>query len=396
MIYRSEVNRTAVASLILGRVVYAVNWYSLAAVFTLTAAEFNENVSGLGLATATFYVGVGLFQVPGGILAARIGPRLTAICGTTIASSAALLSGFAGNLAEIVVLRFFVGLGMALVFAPCVILVTRFLRKGSEGLGVGLYNSAFYLGSAVGLSGLALLAGLSGWRISLITGGSLGLFTSILLLILVPKDSRRPEFRVNFSHLKLILLDKWLIALSLAMLGFQIGSTVVGNFMAYCLKNVNHLGVGEAGTIASLSGIFGLITAPFWGRVYDRSKNAKHLIFALGIPLALGLTVASFGTVYSAILATALVGLAAAAGLTFGFSAARQANRLDPECETLAVSWVNSITLFGVFTPLLLFSYLALQYGYSFAWLISGALAFVFTIPVLFSKASKLKREGER
>lgn len=68
------VNRAAVSSLVLGRIVYAVNWYNMAAVFSLTASELNLNVSGLGLVTAMFYVGIGLFQMLGGILAAKIGP----------------------------------------------------------------------------------------------------------------------------------------------------------------------------------------------------------------------------------------------------------------------------------------------------------------------------------
>lgn len=128
--YRGVINRKAVASLLLGRIVYAVNWYSFAAVFSFTASELNQNVCGLGLVTSMFFVGIGIFQVPGGILAAKIGPRLTALCGTSIASLAMLLTSFAGNLVEIAILRFFVGLGMAFVFSPGVILMTRFLHGG--------------------------------------------------------------------------------------------------------------------------------------------------------------------------------------------------------------------------------------------------------------------------
>lgn len=383
------VNRAAVASLILGRIVYAVNWYNLAAVFSLTASELHQNVAGLGLVTAAFYVGIGIFQVPGGILAAKIGSRLTVIYGTTIASLAALLTGFASNLAEIVVLRFLVGLGMALVFAPGVILVTKSLQKGLEGFGVGLYNSAFYLGGAIGLSGWAVLAGAIGWRNSLAISGSLGLFTSVLLWVSIPKASRRSDLRVDLLHLKLILLDKWLIAVSIALLALEVGSTVVGNFMAYYLESATHIGVGGAGTIASLALLSGLVTAPFSGRLFDRSGNAKLLLFASGALMILGMGVAFLGTVYSAILSAVLVGLASGAGFTFGFSAARASNRLDPEYETLAVSWVNSISLSGDFFPPLLFSYLAVQYGYSPAGLYSAALIFVLMIPVLISKTSK-------
>jgi MFS family permease len=388
---RGAVNRAAVASLILGRVVYAVNWYSLAAVFSFTASELNQNVSGLGLVTATFFIGIGVFQVPGGILAAKIGPRRTAIYGTTIASLAALLTSFAGNLAEIAVLRFFVGLGMAFVFAPGVILMTRLLREGSEGLGVGLYNSAFSLGGALGLSGLAVLAAEVGWRNSLATVGLLGLFTSVLLWFLVPKDSQRSDFKVEPRHLRLVLLDKWLIVLSFGMLGLQVGSTVYSNFMAYYLESVAHMKVGEAGTIASLASLFALASAPFCGRLFDRYGNAKQLLLSSSVLMAFGVGVAFLGTVYSAILSGIMVGLASGAGFTFGFSAARAANRLDEEYETLAVSWVNSISLSGNFVPPLLYSYVVVQYGYSPAWLFMAVLAFVLIIPVLFSKVPRQK-----
>ncbi|MGB8780278.1 MAG: MFS transporter [Candidatus Bathyarchaeia archaeon] len=388
---RGGVNRAAVASLILGRVVYAVNWYSLAAVFSFTASELKLNVSGLGLVTATFFVGIGVFQVPGGILAAKIGPRRTAIYGTTIASLAALLTAFAGNLAEIAVLRFFVGLGMAFVFAPGVILMTRLLREGSEGLGVGLYNSAFSLGGALGLAGWAVLAAEIGWRNSLAAVGLLGLFTSVLLWFLVPKDTQRSDFKVEPHHLRLVLLNKWLIVLSIAVLGLQLGSTVYSNFMAYYLESVAHMKVGEAGIIASLASLFAFASAPYSGRLFDRYDDTKRLLFASGVVMAIGVGVAFFGTVYSAILSGIMVGIASGAGFTFGFSSARASNRLDKEYETLSVSWVNSISLSGDFVPPLIYSYMVVQYGYSPAWLLMAVLAFVLIIPILFSNVPRQK-----
>ncbi len=387
----NAINHAAITSLILGRVAYAINWLNVAAIFSLIASEMEQDVSGLGLVTATFYIGIGLFQVPGGILAAKIGPRLTVIYGTTIASFFALLTGFAGNLAEIAVLRFFVGAGMALVFAPAVVLVTRFLRKGSEGLGVGIYNSAFSLGGVIGLSGWAVFAAGIGWRSSLIISGSLGLATSALLLLFVPKDNLRSDFKIDLQHLKLILYDRWLIALSIALLGIGVGSTVVGNFMAYYVENVSHVSVGEAGAIASLTQASALLTAPFSGRVFDRFGNVKLLLLSTGAVMAFGVGIAFVGTLYSAIASSVLVGLASGAGYTFGFAAAREASRLGPEYESLAVSWVNGIALFGDFVPPLLFSYVAIGFGYGSAWLVLALFTFVLILPVLFSRFSTVK-----
>jgi MFS family permease len=379
----STVNPGAAASLILNRIVYAVNWFSLAAVFSLIASEFNQNISGLGLATAAFYVSIGIFQVPGGILAASIGPRLTAICGTIVASLSVLLTGFAHSLVEIVVLRFFVGLGMAFVFSPGVILITRFLRKGSQGLGVGLYNSAFYIGSAAGLSGWSIFASLVGWRASLIAGGLLGLFTSVLILISVPKDTWHSNFKVDFLQLKRVLSNKWLITLSVTLLGLGVGNTVVGNFMPYYLEDAIHISAGEAGTIASTTSLSALATAPFWGKLFDKVSDAKQLLLASGVLMAIGVGIASLGTIYSAVLSGVLVGLAAGSGYTFGYSAVRVAKGIDREYETLAVSWVNSISLLGNFVPPLCFSYMVIQCGYSFSWLFLAVLTSAFMIPLL-------------
>jgi MFS family permease len=149
--------------------------------------------------------------------------------------------------------------------------------------------------------------------------------------------------------------------------------------------------VGGAGTVAALVSLFALASAPFAGRLFDRYGHVRQLLLASGVLMAVGVGVAFFGTVYSAILAGVLIGLASGSGFTFGFSAARAANRLDQEYEALSVSWVNSISLFGDFVPPLLFSYLVLQYGYSPAWLYMAMLAFVLIIPMLSPRVSTRK-----
>jgi MFS family permease len=155
---------------------------------------------------------------------------------------------------------------------------------------------------------------------------------------------------------------------------------------------VTHIGVAGAGTIASLGSLFALATAPFSGRLFDRSSNTKEILFVSGALMALGLGVMFVGTVYSAILSAVLVGIGSGTGFTFVYCAARAANKLDPEYETLVVSWVNFISLFGGFVPPLFFSYLVVQYGYSPAWIYSAVLTFVLMIPMLAPKVSSIDR----
>jgi len=170
------------------------------------------------------------------------------------------------------------------------------------------------------------------------------------------------------------------------MLGFYVGNSVVQNFMAYYLQKACNVGVGEAGVIVSLSVASAFIVGPIAGRIFDRFENAKRLVLMAGIVLAVGVGIAFIGALHSAIVSIVLVGSASGAGFIFGFAAAREANKLGSEYDTLAVSWVNGFQLFSSFVSPLLFSYLAISFGYGYAWLGIALLAFLLFLPVFFSK----------
>lgn len=157
----SIVLRKAVISLMLARIFYTVNWFNIPSIFFFIAVDFDEDISVLGLITASFFIGVGLFQVLAGILASKYSPRKIAILGIAIASTAVFFSAFSIDLFSIAVLRFIVGVGMAFFFGPSVILITEYVGRQSEGLGMGLLNSAHAIGGIIGLFIWVLVAEIS-------------------------------------------------------------------------------------------------------------------------------------------------------------------------------------------------------------------------------------------
>ena len=163
----SIVLKKAVISLMLARIFYTVNWFNIPSIFFFIAVDFDEDISVLGLITASFFIGVGLFQVLAGILASKYSPRKIAILGIAIASTAVFFSAFSIDLFSIVVLRFIVGVGMAFFFGPSVILITEYVGRQSEGLGMGLLNSAHAIGGIIGLFIWVLVAEIFGWRTSI-------------------------------------------------------------------------------------------------------------------------------------------------------------------------------------------------------------------------------------
>jgi MFS family permease len=376
----------AVAALVVTRIVYAVNWLNIGAIFVLMGPDLGAGVSGLGSVTSLFYVGLGLAQVPGGLLAARWGPKKVAALGIFVSSFAVLGTSVSSSVPEIAALRFVVGVGMALVFAPAVVLVARLLRGGRSGLGVGLFNSAYDAGGLVGLFGWVVIATAMGWRPSLAISGGLGVLTGILVLLYVPRDEGRTDFVVRTKALTGILGNRQLIFLGLGTLGLGLGNVVIQTFMGYYLVHAYGLSPSIAEAITSMVVVLPIFTAVVAGRHYDRTAKPKLMMVASLVVSSVALLVGAFPSPLTALACAVAGGVAAGFGYTAAFAGAKDLNKAEQEYDGLAVAWVNCIQLLGSFWPPLLYSYLVEVAGYSSAWLGSGALSTLFVVPLLLMK----------
>ena len=378
-------NKTATLSLMLARVVYTINWFNIASIFYFIASDFKENIAMLGIISASFLVAVGLFQVPGGIIAAKYGPRKIAIYGIMIASSAALVTGLATNTSQITLLRFIIGIGMACFFGPSVILISKYLGKESEGLGIGLLNSAHALGGIIGLFGWVILAEHFGWRASLVLSGGLGISTAILLrsTLLTGVDEISTEFKIKVSQVFATLFNKSLIILGITLLGFQAGSSMILTFTVFYF--VDHLKINpiDAGLIGSLNLIVALASSPFFGKLYDRIGNAKKLLFISGIISASSLVGFATDSLYAITALILISGFFLSAGFVIVYAKAKEINKAQPQYQTLAVSFVNGLSLFGVFWVPVFFSSIVSSLGYEIAWLLGGLVIIILILPVI-------------
>jgi MFS family permease len=376
------INRPSVFSLIVARILYSINWFNVASIFYFIAADFKQDISMLGLITSSFLIGIGIFQIPAGILAAKYGPRKIAIYGIVITSSAAFLSGLSTDLLHMVILRFIVGLGMAFFFGPSVILISKYLGKASEGLGVGLLNSAHALGGIIGIFGWIIIAEVTGWRISLMLSGLLGLISGLLLVVSLIKEKIQTDFGIKISDLRQILFNKSLIVLGLALLGFQIGSNLTLTFIVFYLADHLNLDPKIAGFIGSFNLIIALVSSPLFGRIYDRINDAKKILIISGIVVSLSMAMIAANNLYIIILSIIIAGFFLAGGFVIVYTKAKQVKGLHCEYETLAVSFVNGISLFNAFWVPILFSFVVNQSGYSVAWLLGGFLTMLLVLPL--------------
>lgn len=381
------INRSATYALIVSRLTYSINYFNISSIFVLVAKEINESIYGLGLISTSFLIGISVFQIPGGLLSSRIGPRKTIVCGSAIYSLAALLSAASIDITSLAILRFFVGLGMSLATSPGISLVVKYFRRGSEGLGVGLHNAAASLGGAMGIFGWLIVAELVGWRQSLLIGGILGLAMTIILQHSVPSDHPHPGDRIDLKILGEILKDMRLLQVGLAALGAGVGQGIIATFMVYYVENYFGESPQVAGLIASLLLVSSIIASTFAGRLYDSLGNPRVILFIAMFLLTVGVATPALGTIYSAILATILVGVGSSMTYTIVFATAQNLRGENAaNIGTLSVGWMNSISYAGFWSPVV-FSLIAGDLGYASAWIIMAA-SFTWIIPLTISRNS--------
>jgi len=381
----------ALGSLIFARIIYAVNWLNFGAIFYLMSQDVGAGVSGLGIVTAAFYLGIGLVQVPAGLLAARYGLKKVVVVGVFLTSFSVLGTSASSTIAELAALRFLVGAGMAFVFAPGVVIVSRLLRGGKSGLGVGLFNSAYDVGGLLAIFGWIVIATAVGWRPSLALSGILGVITGVLVFAFVPGDDSGQEFRVDRKALSAIFSNRQILLLGLGVFGFSIGNTLISGFMVYYLKSSLSVEGTVAGLVTSLITVIPIFTAIWGGRVYDTISKHRVIMMVAMLGSAGALAVNGLNSLYAAVVSSALGGVVSGIGFTFAFAGARDFNRSGPEYDSLAIAWVNSIQLTGSFFPPILFSYIVENLGYSQAWIWSAVISLCFLFPV-FLMVEKWRR----
>jgi MFS family permease len=374
------------------------------------AADLKQNISMLGLVTSSFIVGVGLFQVPAGILAAKYGAGKIAVFGILLASFCALLTGLSVGITQLAILRFMAGIGMACFFGPSVILISKYLGKGSEGLGIGLINSAHAIGGIIGIFAWVVLAQLAGWRISLLIGGALGLLTGLILVIsLSPRHSKtesqdKSSFALlndshvvdtevksgiagsstNSSGLRQTIFSRSLIILGLNLLSFQAGSSIILTFIVFYLAGALRIDYTLAGFIGSLNLIIALFFSPIFGRMYDRTREAKKILIISGFAAAVSVWGMAVPSIYVIIPSMIISAICLSAGFVIVYAEAKRSSvvyHLDPQYQTLAVSYVNGISLFGAFWIPILFSFAVNRFGFAVAWFLAGLVVLTFILP---------------
>jgi len=373
-------------SLLIARIIYAINWFNIGSLFPFISKEFNQDVSYLGQLSGFFLLGIGLFQIPGGLFATKFGSRRSAILGILLSSIAVIISSLTTQIAVFVILRFIVGLGMAFFFSAGVTLITTYLGKRSEGTGIGLLNSFQAIGGIIGIFGWILVAEVLGWRLSLIMSGILGVAIGLTMIFLLPVETQ-VRTTISISLLRKLLFSRYLVSLGVILTATQLAWGLTVSFFVFYLIDRMKISPEFAGIISSIPLVVYVFTSPITGKIYDKSNNSKWLLLIFSIMLGISIMMNSLDNLTAVILSAIFVGFFATGGFTIIYAITRKIESTTltqgQEYATLNVSWINGISLMGISWVPVVFSLIINQAGYSIAWFIGGAITLILTIPIL-------------
>ncbi len=243
---------------------------------------FSLDKAGQGLILTVFFATYALAQVPGGVLADRIGARRTMTIALVGWSAFTALTAFASSYVMLLVVRAAFGVGEGIFPAASMKAVTERTRPQERltANGVMLCSNAF--GSAVAplLAGPALAV--IGWRSSFLVIAGLGVVMAAVLWRFLPPA--RPEAAAattaaapgqGRASLRRLLSSPAMWMVTLTFCGFDIVGWGLVAWTPSYLMEVRHLNVQTSGLLTAIPFFAGGVSTVIGGWLFDRVFHAS-------------------------------------------------------------------------------------------------------------------------
>ncbi|MEM7694417.1 MAG: MFS transporter [Pseudomonadota bacterium] len=260
-------------------------------------AELSLSPSDLGLLTSVYLAGFALFQLPLGVMVDRYGARRVEAATLLLAVAGTLLFAIADTLVELIVARFFIGVGLSLCLMAPITAYRAWFPPGTLPLITGLHMTFGAVGSALGGFPAELMLEALGWRGLFMGLAALIFVAAVGIVLIVPARRELKETKpLGAMGRDLVTIAKsralWRIAplSGTAQAGYL---SVAGLWMGPFLRDAGGLSADAAGAWLSAVAL-GLIVGFFgYGFVVGRATTAAagERVFVVGSALAVAVGV---------------------------------------------------------------------------------------------------------
>jgi MFS family permease len=173
---------------------------NIATVAPRMTGELGLSNTQFGLAISAFSYPYALFQLVGGWVSDRFGPRRTLFLSGMIVCVATVLTGVVGGLASLIAARLALGFGEGAAFPAATRAMSIWTPRERWGFAQGITHAASRLGNVVTPPLIAVLLAYTSWRGTFAVLGLLGLVW-IILWLWVFRDEPRTHPRISPAEL---------------------------------------------------------------------------------------------------------------------------------------------------------------------------------------------------
>lgn len=289
-----------------------VNRLSTAVLSEDLMAAFETTGAQLGMLHAVFFWIYAVMQIPSGLLADRIGPRLTATAGGIVMNVGVVWFALAGSYLTATLARGLIGLGGSVIFVCVLRFCANWYRTDEFATMSGVTFAIAGFGGVFATTPLALAVGEFGWRTTVAGLGVAGFAMAVAVFAVVrnsPSDAGfepiegvpGQEVLTNAQlkrYLAAVLRDRWLWVVAVMLFcSTGVNITLLGLWGVPYVVQSYGVSVTTASTLTLLGGVGLMVGPPAVGWLSDRLERRLELMVAGGAcyTLCLGL-IAVVGT----------------------------------------------------------------------------------------------------
>lgn len=268
----------------------------------------------VGRILSAYVLGYALFQIPGGILADRLGPRKLLVFAvlwwslfTALTAAAKMMASVfsLSLLTSFCMLRFLVGVGEAASMPSCNRVVAFWIPANERSLGNSLFLAGIGVGGGISPPLVAWIMSHWGWRSAFVLSGIIGLPIAMLwgwygrdrpsqhkgvnateLAIIGSAPDNQSYSSTLKPHLKNVNL--WILVVSYFLQGYV--TYIFYTWFYLYVVTVRHVSILQSGYWASIPFIAVALMTPLGGLFSDRIIRILDYPWGRRLPVLLGTT----------------------------------------------------------------------------------------------------------
>lgn len=247
-----------------------------------------------GAFMSAFFIGYVITQIPGGVLADRLGVKFVLSAGVLVTGLASVGMSFITTYTQGFVVRIITGLGAGVVMACCTKVISEYFEQKDRGIAFGILLVGPTLGLTIANKLGAYLLTSYNWQTAFRITGYIAIAIAVLIFVAV-RNARKAgsaEKVTLLSGIKAVFTTRNLLVICLAGFFYMFLNLGVSTWANSYLANIGFDTVTAASvmSIYSIGGIIGSLLTGFIVKKFNLSTK----FYLIGVYIALIITTLLF------------------------------------------------------------------------------------------------------